>query len=50
MNELEKTEEEKNKTLAEIICFTKDIIKHTVSENLKQYVFLVIILEIISVI
>ena len=35
MNELEKTEEEKNKTLAEVICFTKDIKKHKVFRKFK---------------
>ena len=46
MTELERIEEEE-KTLAEAKWFTKDIIKHMILENLKQYTFLVIMLEII---
>ena len=46
INELEKIEKEEKK-LIEVKCITKDIVKHMILENLKQYVLLVMLLEII---
>ena len=46
MNKPERIQE-KEKKLIEAKWLTKDVIKHMTLENLKQYMFLVIILKII---
>ena len=50
LNEIKKIKEEQKIEMIYVKFFTKDIIKHMILQNLKQYVFLLIISEIILLI